>query len=139
MKPLPPRIREVGSFGVVIVIAYLVYLVLYYIATRLIPVPLPEPVILVVSMALADVVNYSLNRLWTFKATDQKIDRQIGRYILVAGSSLALQFLGFVVGRRLGVNDLVLAVFLPVSRAVYNYFFHRAFTFKKTDPSTPSL
>lgn len=137
MKQLSPRIREVGSFGVVIVIAYVVYLFLYYVGTRLVHIPLPEPVILVGSMALADVVNYALNRLWTFKATDQPINRQVGRYILVAGSSLALQFLGFVIGRRLGIHDLVLAIFLPVSRAIYNYFLHRAFTFKKTNEATP--
>lgn len=125
------RHGQVIRFFVTVVLAYLVYVASYWVLSRVLWSGGPLEVQNVVAICLGDAFNFWLNRWWTFQAKGS-YTRHMRRFILVAGSSLLLQALLFWIGRSVfQIYDLALAIFLPGLRALYNYVFHKYYTFRE--------
>ena len=77
------------------------------------------------------VVNFLLNRQWTFLATDGRITRQAVRYVLVWIGYIALSYAAIVIGTRwLGFHYLLVKVVSAVALGLgYNYVLHKHFVY----------
>jgi putative flippase GtrA len=84
------------------------------------------------------VVNFTLGRLWTFRARGEGPFRQALRYALVSLASLGLNTLGvFVATDVVGIHYLIarLGTGLAVS-ILWNYPLHRHYVFPTNDGAT---
>src|SRR5689334_7100865 len=77
------------------------------------------------------IVNFFLNRHWSFRATHQKVHTQMLRYALVSAGSLLLNTFGVVfVTEKFGVHYLISKIIVSLSVGFfYNYPLHRYFVY----------
>jgi putative flippase GtrA len=85
-----------------------------------------------IGAAVGAIVNYLLNRFWSFEATHAHWRGQAGKYVLVSAMSLLLntggvylfkEFMGFQVGTAKVITSLGVALF-------FNFPLHRGFVFR---------
>lgn len=92
-------------------IAFAIDMAVYFVLTRF--GHIPYLMSRTISLSFAIVWNFSVNRYWTFEASEGKASRQVARFLVVIlSTSLLSLFLMRVGVTTLHVNDL--AVFLAV-------------------------
>ena len=77
------------------------------------------------------VVNFLINRKWTFLATDGHILPQARRYLMVWLGYIALNYAAIVVGTNwLGLHYLLVKLIAAIGLGVgYNYLLHKHFVY----------
>ena len=77
------------------------------------------------------VVNFFLNRQWTFRATDGRISKQALKYLLVWIGYIGLSYVAIVVGTEwFNMHYLLVKVGSAVLLAIgYNYMLHKHFVY----------
>lgn len=85
--------------------------------------------------AFGATVNFSLNRHWSFEASEDIWHKQLRRYVMVAVGSLILNTGGvFLLTEFAGYHYLISQVFISISVGLlYNFPLHRFFVYKKKD------
>jgi putative flippase GtrA len=119
-------------FGIVTGLAYGIYIVLYVLLARTIWPQGSHTIHVIIATLIGDLFNFIANRQWAFQARDGSMAHQFGKFFLVVGSSFLLQTgLFYLATHAWPRHDLVFALVLPLLRAMYNYLFHRAYTFRR--------
>jgi len=82
------------------------------------------------------VTNFTLGRMWIFRAHHHAIPAQAFRYVLIAGGSLLLNSLGqYLLVRRLGVAYVLSRVLVALVVGLsWNFPLHRYFVFPREKP-----
>ncbi|MBP7134557.1 GtrA family protein [Patescibacteria group bacterium] len=118
-----------ARFFVIAFAAYALYLLVFRVL-RTTTSEFSPTIILALATISGDLLNYIGNRYWVFRARDQKIWRQGGKFLLVMGMTFVSQLLFFWVGRHLlHIPELPLLFLLPLIRMIANYLLHAGFTF----------
>ena len=81
------------------------------------------------------VTQYTLSRIWVFKATEQAVPAQLSRFVLMWTGNIGLSALFvFILTNYLGVyymlSKLIVSIILGLT---YNYLVSRRFVFRKLD------
>lgn len=129
------------KYGIVGVVSFGMFLSIYALISRLIWPSGNRTVIDAITLCFCAVVNYTLHRIWTFKAGTHST-RMISRYILAVVLTSILQTVLFHFGNGvLGFNDFLVQVVLVPFMAAVQYVVNRQFTFnrrfEKTCPIVP--
>ncbi len=86
----------------------------------------------IVSFLCAVVVNYALNRKWTFKSTSKRVMRQFFSFGLIALGGVAINTtLLYVFVSRFQIWDIAAKALATVIVLFWNYFLNRHITFKR--------
>ena len=80
-------------------------------------------------------INFFLNRHWSFEAHEEKLSGQLFRYFIIATGSLLLNTAGvYLLTEFVGLYYLVSQIFTSMSVGLlYNYPLHRFFVYKKKE------
>lgn len=84
----------------------------------------------VIAFLAAFVVNFTLNRRWTFDATDGVGSRQLLRFTILVAANTVVTAVGIGVLTRTGLHYLVAKVFLTGVIVVANYVIMRRWVFR---------
>jgi putative flippase GtrA len=113
-------------------VSFLIYSGAYVVLTRWIFTNANLTLMNVLSLCISGVFNFTAHRGWTYRATHSRGRTQIGRYLFVVVSAAVLQAgLFWFCVERLGLPDLIMLVPIAGVCALYTYFAHRWFTFRK--------
>ncbi|MEI7512169.1 MAG: GtrA family protein [Candidatus Uhrbacteria bacterium] len=126
---------EGGTFARFLVVGGLSFLINIGVYALLSRVLFPNGNRLIESVAangIAILFNFLLHKIWTFGGAVKKDHFQMVRYGIVVAGAAALQACIFAFGHgRFGINDfLVIAVATGIC-AIFTFFAHRFFTFKR--------
>ena len=125
--------KGVAKFLIVGSISFLIFAGAYALLTRVLFPEANKTLMNFLSVCTSTFFNYLAHRGWTYRATEGRHADQLWKYAGVTASAMALQsalFWFFV--ERIGVYDGI-AIF-PIGGicAMFTYFTHRVFTFRKT-------
>ncbi len=124
--------KGVVKFVIVGGVSFLIFSGAYFLFTRWLFPGASKTLMNVLSICVSGVFNFAAHRGWTYRATDSASHTQFGRYFFVVVSSAVLQaFLFWVSVARLGFFDGYVLVPIAGICAIYTYFAHRSFTFRK--------
>lgn len=91
-----------------------------------------------ISLGVAILWNFSINRYWTFQATSGKLSRQAPRFIVVILSTSLLSLGLMKIGvSLLHFHDLAVLLFVSAITTLINFFAHSLWSYKKEN-SGPS-
>lgn len=113
-------------------VSFLIYSGAYFLFTRWLLPDANRTLMNVFSICISGVFNFAAHRGWTYQATHASSRTQIGRYLAVVISAAALQsFLFWLSVEQIGILDVYVLIPIAGICAVYSYFAHRLFTFRK--------
>ena len=86
----------------------------------------------IIGATMGAITNFLMGRYWVFTSTEQKIEKQAGKYILVSLGSLILNTIGvYLFTDFFGVyyvwSKVIVSVFIGVT---YNFFLQKNFVYK---------
>ena len=85
----------------------------------------------IVSLTIGCILNYSLNKVFTFKDKDKKIARQFTKFLIVASAYYILTILFmYILVTLLYTSPMVSKIITTLLLLIFSYNAHRAFTFK---------
>lgn len=121
--------RRLIKFGMVGGSAFAIDFVIYVGLTRV--GHLPYLLSRTISLAIAMVWNFTLNRNWTFRAREGKVQHQATRFLIVMGLTSLLS-LGLM---RVGVSyfhwhDLLVMIGVSLLIMLINFLAHQAWSYK---------
>ena len=89
----------------------------------------------VVGASLGAITNFFLGRKWTFKAENDSLYKQAGRYALVSAGSLGLNTFGlYALTEWTNLHYVISKVIIEILVAVgFNYVLQKHFVFKKVE------
>jgi putative flippase GtrA len=89
-----------------------------------------------IALVVSGCVNYSLHRVWTFKAGSHST-KMVVRYVISISGSTILQTILFHVGNTmLGLNDFIVQIALVPFIAAVQYVINRQYTFNRRFETT---
>jgi putative flippase GtrA len=125
--------KGIVKFVIVGGVSFLIYTGVYLVLTRWFFPTANLTFMNILSICASGCFNFAAHRGWTYRATHVSSRTQIGRYLFVVISSAFLQSLLFWFSvERAGILDVYVLVPIAGICAVYTYFAHRLFTFRKT-------
>jgi putative flippase GtrA len=84
----------------------------------------------VLSIVVGNCVGWLLNRFWTFRSKDDRICRQIAKYLAVnLGSNVSAFFLMYALVSRCGMNYLLASIVVAITMFLINYSLHKYWSF----------
>lgn len=87
---------------------------------------------LMISFSLACIVNYTFNKLFTFRSKSKKIFRQFSLFSVIAIFSLLLtMILMFIFVDVLFIHKMLSRIFVTMIMLFFNYILHKFLTFNK--------
>lgn len=90
---------------------------------------------MLLSIAIATIAGWVLNRRWTFGSGDPRRARELARYGLVAGSSMGASLaLMVVLVSGLGMHPVFASCAIAIAMAVVNFVAHGRLTYRVADP-----
>lgn len=124
--------KGIVKFFLVGGVSFLIYSGTYLVFTRWFFPDANLTLMNVLALCVSASFNFTAHRGWTYRATHSASHTQIGRYLVVVVSSAVLQSaLFWFTVERLQIPDLYVLVPIAGICALYTYFAHRLFTFKK--------
>lgn len=124
--------KGIAKFLIVGGISFLIYAGMYAFLTRIVFPEGNRTLMNFLSICSSAGFNFSAHRGWTYQATQARHIDQAWKYIAVVVSATLLQtFLFWLSVDRLGFFDGFVLVPIAGICAVYTYFTHRLFTFRK--------
>jgi putative flippase GtrA len=124
--------KGIIKFVIVGGISFLIYTAVYLGLTRWIFPTANLTLMNILSICASGCFNFAAHRGWTYRATHASSRTQIGRYLFVVISSAVLQSLLFWLSvERAGILDVYVLVPIAGICAIYTYFAHRLFTFRR--------
>ena len=124
--------KGVIKFLIVGGVSFLIYSGAYLLFTRWLLPQANLTLMSVLSICISGLFNFAAHRGWTYRATHASSRTQIGRYLVVVISSALLQtFLFWLSVERVGIPDVYVLVPIAGICAIFTYFTHRLFTFRK--------
>jgi putative flippase GtrA len=124
--------KGVIKFLIVGGLSFLIYAGVYALLTRIVFPEANRTFMSFLSICSSAGFNFFAHRGWTYQATQARHVDQAWKYISVVVSATALQtFLFWLAVDRLGIYDGFVLVPVAGICAVYTYFTHRLFTFRK--------
>lgn len=113
-------------------LSFLIYSGAYLVLTRWVFPTANLTLMSALSICISGLFNFAAHRGWTYRATHTSSRSQIGRYLAVVISSAVLQtFLFWLSVERLGIPDVYVLIPIAGICAIFTYFTHRLFTFRK--------
>lgn len=94
---------------------------------------LPELASGIIGAVAGGVFNFTVNRNWAFKSRNEKVVRQMGKYLLIwAGYLILFSLTYFMLTEYFEVDYRVAKILLSVILGItYNYLLHNYFVFKR--------
>ena len=84
----------------------------------------------IISLTIGCILNYSLNKLFTFKDNDKKIARQFTKFLLVASAYYILTILSmYILITLLYTSPMLSKIITTLLLLIFSYNAHRTFTF----------
>lgn len=103
---------------------------IYFILTRYVHIPYLAG--RAVSLAVAMIWNFSLNRNWTFQARTGKVRRQLPRFLFVMTATSLLSLALMKVGvSYLKLNDLLVIIVIAVITSLINFIAHQTWSYSR--------
>lgn len=96
----------------------------------------PVPIASFVSVALAFVLNFALNRIWSFRSQAPVVG-QFGKYLFLGCVNWVLTAILVTAFTALGLNYLIAKAIALVLTTGSNYMLYRLWVFKDRRPATP--
>jgi putative flippase GtrA len=129
------RIRREGKtlvkFFIVGGTSFLMYFFSYLLFSRYLFPEGNRTLLNVFSICVSMIFNFLAHRTWTYSAKERSVS-QLVRYLLVVGTTAALQSALFWVGYEvLGIYDLFVTVAVAGMSAIFSFMAHRLFTFNE--------
>jgi|GEM_PF-1030603 putative flippase GtrA len=126
-------IRYVVTGFTAFIVDYSTFLSLYYLAHAPLQVSVPTGIV------LATIINFIMNKLWTFKATKESSSHHIAiqlcfyGILVIINSIFSYYFIHYLSDMhvRPGVGKIVAIAFC----AIWNYFFYKLAIFRKNLPT----
>lgn len=85
----------------------------------------------IISLTIGCTLNYSLNKIFTFKDKDKKIARQFTKFLLVASVYYILTILFmYILVTLLYISPMLSKIITTFMLLIFSYNAHRTFTFK---------
>ncbi len=117
--PFQRLVKFIVTGGIALLIDVAIYFMLtrygdiYYLLSR------------TISLSVAIVWNFSINRIWTFQATSGKVTTQVPRFLVVIFSTSILSlFLMHLGVSYLHLNDLFVIIIVAIITTVINFSAH---------------
>lgn len=124
-----PIVRHFLKFAVIGGSSLLLDLGIYFVLTRYGHLPYLGG--RAISLALAMVWNFTLNRSWTFRAQSGHVGTQASRFIIVMTITSLLNLLLMRVGvRYLHLNDILALLLVSMLITLVNFFAHRNWSYR---------
>jgi putative flippase GtrA len=124
--------KGVIKFLIVGGLSFLIYAGMYAVLTRIFFPESNQTFMNFLSICSSAGFNFFTHRRWTYRATQGRHIDQIWKYVAVVVTATLLQtFLFYVAVERIGIYDGFAIIPIAGICAVYTYFAHRFFTFRK--------
>lgn len=124
--------KGVIKFLIVGGLSFLIYAGMYALLTRVVFPEGNRTLMNFLSICSSAGFNFFAHRAWTYQATQGKHADQIWKYVTVVITATLLQtFLFWVSVEQMGIYDGFVLIPIAGICAVYTYFAHRLFTFRK--------
>lgn len=115
--------------------AFVIDFAIYFVLTRFGHIPYIASRI--VSISLAMIWNFTMNRNWTFQAKTGKVRRQAPRFLIVMALTSLLNLVLMRVGvSSLHLNDLLVLVVVSLLIMLINFSAHQLWSYKPASPRT---
>ncbi|MEJ5090922.1 GtrA-like protein [compost metagenome] len=87
----------------------------------------------VISGSLGAIVNFVINRYWSFNNTSTPLGKQLGKFVIVVAGSILLKSLGiYLLDDKLHLHPLLSKVIVEIIVSLgFNYTLQRFWVFKK--------
>jgi putative flippase GtrA len=87
----------------------------------------------VISGSLGAIVNFVINRYWSFNNTTAPLGQQLGKFVIVVAGSIVLKSSGiYLLDERLNLHPLICKVIVEIVVSLgFNYTMQRFWVFKK--------
>jgi putative flippase GtrA len=124
--PLKRLIKFIITGGVALAIDMAIYFILtrygniYYLFGR------------IISLGIAIIWNFSINRIWTFSALSGKVTQQMPRFLVVIFSTSLLSLILMHIGVSVfHFNDLLVLIVVAVTTTLINFSAHSFWSYSK--------